>query len=86
MPIMGNKVKFYKLVPKMFKFGVIKKKLNYSDPEKTALDLFYLRHYDKGNFEEIAEELSRSKLFKYGKNYNKKVMLAIKELKWLKKE
>jgi len=79
--IMGRKVKFYKLSLKMFSFGVVKKELNYSDSEKTLLDLLYLKHYSKEEFEEIAEELSKTKLLKYAKNYNKRVINIVKELK-----
>ncbi|MBI2672121.1 hypothetical protein HYX16_04265 [Candidatus Woesearchaeota archaeon] len=79
--IMGRKTKFYKLSSKMFLFGVIKKKFNYSDSEKTLLDLLYLKHYIKEEFEEIAEELSKTKLLKYAKNYNKRVMNIAKGLK-----
>ena len=80
--IMGRKVKFYKLSPKMFSFGIIKKNINYSDSEKTLLDLLYLKHYTKEEFEEIAEELSKTKLLKYAKNYNKRVINIVKEMKW----
>jgi len=80
--IMGRKVKFYKLSPKMFLFGIIKKNINYSDSEKTLLDLLYLKHYTKEEFDEIAEELSKAKLLKYSKNYNKRVINIVKELKW----
>ncbi len=78
--IMGKKVKFYKLNLKMFLFGVVKKEVNYSDSEKTLLDLLYLKHYTKEEFEEIAEELSKTKLLKYAKNYNKRVINIVKEL------
>lgn len=79
--IMGRKVKFYKLSSKMFSFGIVKKNVNYSDPEKTLLDLLYLKHYTKEEFEEIAEELSKTKLLRYSKNYNKRVISIVKELK-----
>ena len=81
MLIMGRKVKFYKLVPKMLSFGIIKNEFNYSDPEKTLLDLFYLKHYSKPSFEEIAEKLSKARLLRYAKNYGKKIILAVKGLK-----
>lgn len=80
--IMGRKVKFYKLSTKMFLFGIVKKNVNYSDSEKTLLDLLYLKHYSREEFEEIAEELSKTKLLKYAKNYNKRVINIVKELKW----
>lgn len=79
--IMGRKVKFYKLSSKMFLFGIIKKNINYSDSEKTLLDLLYLKHYTKEEFEEIAEGLSKIKLLKYAKNYNPKVRDIVKRLK-----
>lgn len=74
MLIMGRKVKFYRLVPKMLSFGIIKDRLNYSDPEKTLLDLFYLKHYTQSEFREKAEELSKTKLIKYSKNYDKRTI------------
>jgi hypothetical protein len=79
--IMGRKVKFYRLSPKMFLFGIIKKNINYSDSEKTLLDLLYLKHYSKEEFEEIAEELSKIKLLKYAENYNKIVINLVRKLK-----
>ena len=79
--MMGRKVKFYKLSPKMFSFGIIKRKINYSDSERTLLDLLYLKHYSKEEFEEIAEGLSKTKLLKYAKNYNSGVINITKELK-----
>ncbi|MEK6936407.1 MAG: hypothetical protein AABW67_06485 [Nanoarchaeota archaeon] len=81
MIIMGRKVKFYKLSPKMLSFGIIKKKVNYSDSEKTLLDLLYLKHYTEEEFEEIAEGLSKIKLHKYAKNYNRRIMNIVKGLK-----
>ena len=82
MIIMGRKIKFYRLSSKMFLFGIIKKNINYSDSEKTLLDLLYLKHYTKEEFEEIAEELSKTRLLKYAKNYDKRVINIAKELKW----
>lgn len=79
--IMGKKIKFYKLHPKMFLFGVVKEKINYSDSEKTLLDLLYLRHYTKEEFEEIARKLSITKLVKYSKNYDKKVINLVGKMK-----
>ncbi len=79
--IMGRKVKFYKLSSKILSFGVVKKNVNYSEPEKTLLDLLYLKHYTKEEFEEIAEELSKTKLLKYSRSYNKRVINTVKGLK-----
>lgn len=79
--IMGRKVKFYKLAPKMLSFGIVKNNFNYSDPEKTLLDLLYLNRYSTSEFEELAERLSKTKLFKYAKNYGKRTFAAVKTLK-----
>ena len=78
---MGRKVKFYRLSRKMFVFGIIKNSIHYSDSEKTLLDLLYLKHYTKEEFEEIAEELSKIKLLKYVKNYDKRAINIVRELK-----
>lgn len=78
MSIMGRKVKFYRLVPKMLSFGIIKGRLNRSDPERTLLDLFYLKHYSKSEFEEKSEGLSKTRLIKYSKNYDKKIIDAVR--------
>ncbi len=77
LPIMGRKVKFYKVVPKLLAFGIIGEPFHYSDPEKTALDLLYLRHYSAPEFEDICEKLSKAKLAKYAKNYPRKLRAAL---------
>jgi hypothetical protein len=79
--ILGYKIKFYKIIPRLLSFGIIKKNVNYSDPEKTLLDLFYLKHYTKEEFEEIAETLSKKKLIEYSKRYNKRVINLVKQFK-----
>ena len=78
VPIMGRRVKFYKVVPKLLSFGIVKKKLPFSDAEKTALDLLYLKHYKISEFEEITERLSKKKLIKYVKNYPNKSLKKVK--------
>lgn len=80
IPIMGRKVKFYKLVPKLLSFGLIKDTFPYSGPEKTALDLLYLGHYRMTEFEELAENLSKNKLYKYAKSYPKNLINKVKGL------
>lgn len=80
--IMGRKVKFHKFVNNMFSFGIVNHVFPYSDPEKTLLELYYLKHYNKGNFEEVAKNLSKNKLLKYSKNYDKKTNGV---LEWIKK-
>jgi hypothetical protein len=70
MMIMGRKVRFYKVKSKLFSFGIKKDRYVYSDPEKTAIELVYLKHYGRLNFEEIAEDLSKDKIIRYSKNYD----------------
>ena len=79
--IKGHKVKFHKTLNKMFEFGINKKPYPHSNPEKTALDLYYFKHYDINNFKEITEKLSKTKLKKYSKYYNKRIISAINEIK-----
>lgn len=78
--IMGRKVKFYRLVPKMFSFGINRGNIPYSDPEKTALDLLSLKHYTLSAFEELTEELSKKKLLAYAKKYNLRIQKKVKRL------
>jgi hypothetical protein len=74
--ILGYKIKFIKISPKLTKFGIINKKLPYSDPEKTILDYTYLKEH--GNIKLIPEEIfkncSKTKLLKYSKNYDKRTI------------
>ncbi len=77
MNIMGHKVKFYKLSHKLVSFGIIANKLNYSDSEKTVLDLLYLKHYSIPEFKEVSERLSKAKLVKYSKYYPKSIQEAL---------
>jgi len=79
--IMGKKVKFYKISPKLMNQGIFFKNYPFSNPEKTALDLFYLRHYDFSNFEALAEKLNKKKLKEYSKNYDKRTIKAVESLK-----
>lgn len=74
--IMGRKVRFIKIKKKMLSFGIIRSEINYSDPEKTILDIAYLEKY-KGSDEntikkKIAEylpKLSKKKMKNYLKFY-----------------
>lgn len=79
--IMGRKVKFYKLTKKMFCFGIKKDKINYSDPEKTLLDLLHLKHYNLLEFKEAAEKSHTENMVKYSKMYRKEVRLATEGIK-----
>ncbi len=79
--IKGHKVKFHKTLKKMFEFGINKKPYPHSNPEKTSLDLYYFKHHDINNFREITEKLSKTKLKKYSRYYNKKVIKTVNEIK-----
>ncbi|MBL7101002.1 MAG: hypothetical protein ISS23_03555 [Nanoarchaeota archaeon] len=83
--ILGHKIKFIKLNKKLFRFGIIKNNLNYSDMEKAILDIAYLRKYNSIPDEEIINEIigfikycSKSKLKKYSKHYPKTVQKIIR--------
>ncbi len=86
--ILGNKIKFIKLKPKLFNFGIKKhKNIKYSDIEKTVLDIIYLNKYAGLNDENIKEEIkpylkhcSKNKLKEYAKKYNKKIEVFIATL------
>lgn len=80
--ILGYKIKFIKIIPKLTGFGVISKDLPYSDVEKTMLDYIYLKEH--GNIkiipEEILDSCSRKKLAEYSKNYDKRTARRLKEM------
>ncbi|MBS3121944.1 hypothetical protein J4434_03620 [Candidatus Woesearchaeota archaeon] len=78
--ILGHKVKFIKLTPKLVSFGIKENNINYSNPEKTILDMFYLKRCNKTELLELSEKLSKTKLVKYSKYYSKKVKKIVKEL------
>lgn len=85
--IMGNKMKFVKLKPELFKFGINKGKFPYSDVEKTILDMIYLYKYKgftdtmvKNKIIDLLEHSSKKKLINYAKKYNKSVRKFIAEL------
>ena len=76
--ILGHKIKFIKLKKELFSFGITKNKINFSDMEKTVLDIVYLSFYDGLNDNEvkikiadIMKKCSKSKILKYASHYNK---------------
>ncbi len=85
--IINHKVKFIKLSKKLFRFGIIKNNLNYSDTEKTILDTIYLRKYNnipeegiKNEIIDIIKHCAKSKLEQYSQYYPKTAQKMIKEL------
>ncbi len=84
--IMGYKTKFIKLNKKLFGFG-IKKKIHYSDIEKTVLDIIYLAKYHGLKNEEIKSRIidlmdycSKIKIKRYSEYYPKTVRIFVSEL------
>lgn len=75
--IMGQKFQFFKRREEHFSQGVLlKDKIRYSDPEKTALDMTYRSYLnDKDNFtsylKEFEEQVEREKIKKYLNDYSK---------------
>lgn len=85
--ILGRPIKFVKVKKSLFGFGVIATPVNFSDPEKTLLDIVYLSRYEGLADKEITVKLSDlrdkcsyHKLVKYSKNYNKVIERLVK--KW----
>jgi len=85
--IIGHKVKFVKIKKKMFSFGIIKSGINYSDPEKTILDIAYLERYNgsdeskiKKNISEYLPKVSKNKIKNYLKFYPSTIKRITEEL------
>ncbi len=87
MEISGYKFKFHKLKPSVFRFGVIKDTVRYSNPEKTILDFIYVWRYNSVPKERIimdltdyTKDLSKEKIIDYAKNYSKSVRKIAEEM------
>lgn len=86
--IIGYKFKFYKISPRLLKFGVIKKgNIRYSDPEKTILDFLYIWRYNGVPEEKIimdiadyTEGISKEKINRYANHYPKTVVKTLEGL------
>ena len=87
MDIFGYKVKFVAIKKELFKFGIIKDNVSYSDPEKTILDKIYLGlHKGLDNFTiknsiiEYFDECDKKKLINYAKHYPKSVLKFVENI------
>jgi len=87
MKIAGYKFRFMKLKSPLFKFGIIKNGVVYSDPEKTILDFIYMWRYNGVPKEKIAtdvaewsEGLSKPRVKRYAQNYPKTVQEIVSEV------
>ena len=76
-----------RLKKELTKFGIIKNKFPYSDPEKTILDKIYLGIYNgltdsiiKNNIIEYFDECDKKKLINYAKHYPKSVSRFIENI------
>jgi predicted transcriptional regulator of viral defense system len=87
MKIAGYRFKFMKLKPSLFKFGLIKNELTYSNPEKTILDFVYVWKYNGVPKERIVADisewttsLSKVRVKEYVKSYPKPVQEVASEV------
>lgn len=85
--IFGHKIKFLKAKKSLFGFGIETKNLNYSDIEKTILDIAYFGKYNnladnriKDNISPYIKNCSKKKLLAYSKRYPGSVTKIIGEL------
>ncbi len=85
--VMGYRIKFIKINEKLLKFGIVNADVNYSDIEKTILDIIYLAKYHGSSREVIKNKIidflkycSRHKINKYLKYYPKTVAKIMDEL------
>jgi predicted transcriptional regulator of viral defense system len=85
--ILGHKTRFIKISPKLFGFGVIKKNVPYSDPEKTLLDTLYLGRYNglkepeiRDATADLLEHCSKNKLIYYACKYPKSIRRLVEAL------
>jgi len=83
--IMNHKIKFIKVNARLFRFGIIKNSLNYSNIEKTILDFIYIGKYNslsdneiKNNIVDLLKLSSKRKLKIYLKYYPKTVTKLLK--------
>ncbi|MFH0862821.1 MAG: hypothetical protein V1875_07335 [Candidatus Altiarchaeota archaeon] len=85
--ILGHKVRFIKVSPKLFGFGVIGENVPYSDPEKTLLDTVYLGRYNglkEPDVRDATADLlgycSKEKLIVYAGRYPKTIRKVVEAL------
>lgn len=87
MKIAGHKIRFLKLKPALFSFGITNKGARYSDPEKTILDFIYTWRYNGVSKDKIIADvgdwstnLSKSMFISYAMNYPKTVQGIAREV------
>lgn len=83
--ISGKTFRFFRFKNAFFNFGIINKKVNYSDLEKTILDLIYLWKYNHMNENIILIELSKlldgileEKILEYSQYYPESIKNILK--------
>lgn len=85
--ILGHTIKFVKVKKSLFDFGILTNTTRYSNPEKTVLDIIYLRRYEGWNddtirmtISELIPSCSHRKLLLYAKRYNKALEEFVRSL------
>lgn len=86
--ILGHKVKFIKLKKDLFGFGIKSaENINYSDIEKTILDIIHLRKHRgvdeaaiKNEIADLLGHANKRKLIKYAKHYSLSVTDFLREI------
>ncbi|WP_460129487.1 type IV toxin-antitoxin system AbiEi family antitoxin domain-containing protein [Thermococcus prieurii] len=84
--VLGEEVQFVKLKESLLGFGVVKRrKIQYSDLEKTLLDFIYLKRYNKRlNADAVVQEYlakaKKEKLMEYSKAYPKSVQREVEAI------
>ena len=86
--VMGEKVKFIKLKPRLLSFGIKNDKIPFSDIEKTLLDFTYIFRYRSvpeekilSFIEEYKDKMNKKRLIKYMKFYPKSIRKMMEDAK-----
>lgn len=82
--ILGHTIKFIKIKKSLVGFGIKKGSVNYSDKEKTILDMIYFGKYNhdeaiKSTVLPYIKECSAKMLMRYAMHYPKSVMKVVEE-------
>ncbi len=87
MDIAGHMFKFTKLKRSLFGFGIMEKDINYSNLEKTVLDIIYLDRYNGVpeaktvmNMSEYANMVDRKRILDYTSKYPKTVRNTLERI------
>ncbi len=83
--ILGHRVHFLKIKKELTEFGIKRNNVNYSDTEKTLLDIIYLGIYNglsdndiKNKIVDYLDKCDKKKIMKYSKHYPKTILKFVK--------